>query len=41
MDIWEANSMASAYTLHPCSFDGNVVCEDPASCGDAEHRYDG
>lgn len=41
MDIWEANTMASAYTLHPCGQDGHFVCEDPVSCGDAEHRYDG
>ena len=25
MDIWEANSVASAYTLHPCDTVGQVV----------------
>ena len=42
MDIWEANSMASAYTLHPCQSEGSNVCTDPVSCGDNEgHRFDG
>ncbi|KAG8962331.1 Exoglucanase 1 [Tulasnella sp. 419] len=27
MDIWEANSIASAYTPHPCSADGLYRCE--------------
>ena len=25
MDIWEANSQASAYTVHPCNLDGFKV----------------
>jgi cellulose 1,4-beta-cellobiosidase len=40
MDIWEANSMASAYTLHPCKGDGQTVCEDDVTCGDGTHRFD-
>jgi len=33
LDIWEANSMASAYTPHPCSEPGLTKCEGTA-CGD-------
>lgn len=42
MDIWEANSMATAYTLHPCNVDeGSKVCEDKVTCGDDENRFKG
>ncbi|KAL5500902.1 CBH1_5 [Sanghuangporus vaninii] len=42
MDVWEANSMAAAYTPHTCSITGQVRCEDPVACGDSpDHRYDG
>merc|ERR1712087_459098 len=42
MDIWEANSMANAYTPHPCDVTGQLKCEGTA-CGDnvAGERYDG
>jgi len=42
MDIWEANSRATAYTPHPCSVQGAQRCEETA-CGDNEkgERYDG
>eukprot|EP00475_Leptophrys_vorax_P008328 TRINITY_DN1536_c0_g1_i7.p1 TRINITY_DN1536_c0_g1~~TRINITY_DN1536_c0_g1_i7.p1 ORF type:complete len:435 (+),score=110.93 TRINITY_DN1536_c0_g1_i7:1192-2496(+) len=43
MDIWEANSMASAFTAHPCSLNsGNHRCEG-TECGDIEtnERYKG
>lgn len=42
MDIWEANSMATAYTPHPCMTTGPVRCEGK-DCGDnaAGQRYDG
>jgi len=42
MDIWEANSRATAYTPHPCSTTGVAMCEGVA-CGDNEkgQRYDG
>jgi cellulose 1,4-beta-cellobiosidase len=43
MDIWESNSMASAFTAHPCSLDeGNHKCEG-TECGDIEtnERYKG
>mmetsp|Transcript_91759 Transcript_91759/g.165699 ORF Transcript_91759/g.165699 Transcript_91759/m.165699 type:complete len:487 (-) Transcript_91759:329-1789(-) len=42
MDIWEANSRATAYTPHPCSIEGSLRCEG-AACGDNEGggRYDG
>mmetsp|Transcript_123108 Transcript_123108/g.274940 ORF Transcript_123108/g.274940 Transcript_123108/m.274940 type:complete len:643 (-) Transcript_123108:276-2204(-) len=44
MDIWEANSMANAYTPHPCNLDtpGQYACEG-VECGDndAGERYKG
>lgn len=42
MDIWEANSRATAYTPHPCSVAGPYRC-DGVECGDnsAGQRYDG
>ncbi|CAE7218070.1 cbhB [Symbiodinium natans] len=42
MDIWEANSRATAYTPHPCSITGPYVCEG-TECGDnsEDERYDG
>jgi len=42
MDIWEANSMATAYTPHPCDIDGQLKC-DGLECGDNSEgqRYDG
>ena len=32
MDIWEANSMAAAYTPHPCNKDGPYKCTDGTDC---------
>merc|ERR1719414_2351897 len=45
MDIWEANSMATAYTPHPCDLDetnAQLKCEGVA-CGDNDkgERYQG
>jgi len=42
MDIWEANSMATAYTPHTCSVEKLYRCEG-IECGDnaAGQRYDG
>merc|ERR1719203_1245788 len=42
MDIWEANSMANAYTPHPCAITGQLKCEG-TDCGDngKGERYDG
>merc|ERR1711920_547918 len=42
MDIWEANSRSAAYTPHPCSVKGAVVCEGK-ECGDNDknQRYEG
>ncbi|KAI1811167.1 cellulose 1,4-beta-cellobiosidase [Poronia punctata] len=42
MDIWEANSMATAYTPHPCSNSGYHVCEGN-DCGGtySDDRYAG
>jgi len=42
MDIWEANSMANAYTPHPCNIKGQLRCEGK-DCGDNDkgERYEG
>lgn len=42
MDIWEANSMATAYTPHPCNIEGQLKCEG-VDCGDNDQgeRYKG
>jgi len=40
MDLWEANSISTAYTPHPCSKLGLVACEG-TECGDGDARYDG
>jgi len=42
MDIWEANSMANAYTPHPCDVTGQLRCEG-RECGDndSNERYQG
>merc|ERR1719356_1299392 len=42
MDIWEANSMANAYTPHPCDITGQLKCEG-TDCGDNDRgeQYDG
>jgi cellulose 1,4-beta-cellobiosidase len=44
MDIWEANSMATAYTPHPCTMDEEpqLRCEG-TDCGDNDkgQRYEG
>lgn len=40
MDIWEANSMASAVTPHVCNVDGQYRC-DGTECGDGDDRYSG
>ena len=43
MDIWEANSMATAYTPHTCDSDITQYRCEGTSCGDndAGERYDG
>jgi cellulose 1,4-beta-cellobiosidase len=41
MDIWEANSISTAYTPHPCKGQGLTECTDAASCGDGDSRYTG
>merc|ERR1712157_432540 len=33
IDIWEANSISTAYTMHSCSTDGQTRCEG-TDCGD-------
>ena len=42
MDIWEANSMANAYTPHTCATEGPYRCEG-IECGDNDQgeRYEG
>ncbi|KAF2032752.1 exoglucanase-like protein 1 precursor [Setomelanomma holmii] len=41
MDVWEANSIATAYTPHPCKGTGIQECTDDVSCGDGSNRYSG
>jgi hypothetical protein len=41
MDIWEANSISTAYTPHPCKGTGLQECTDDVSCGDGDNRYSG
>jgi cellulose 1,4-beta-cellobiosidase len=40
MDVWEANSISTAYTPHPCKKNGITKCSD-AECGDGDNRYGG
>ncbi|KAF2631243.1 glycoside hydrolase family 7 protein [Macroventuria anomochaeta] len=40
MDIWEANSVSTAYTPHPCKGTGLVACTG-TDCGDGDDRYKG
>lgn len=42
MDIWEANSRATAFTPHPCDITGTLKCEG-IECGDNAkgQRFDG
>lgn len=41
MDIWEANSISTAYTPHGCTVDGPYRCSG-AECGDnGDNRYGG
>ncbi|KAF1949584.1 glycoside hydrolase [Byssothecium circinans] len=40
MDIWEANSISTAYTPHVCSKDGQTRCSG-TECGDGDNRYGG
>ncbi|TRM62898.1 glycoside hydrolase family 7 protein [Schizophyllum amplum] len=40
MDIWEANSQATAVTPHTCTVAGQTRCEG-TDCGDGDERYDG
>jgi cellulose 1,4-beta-cellobiosidase len=38
MDVWEANSIAAAYTPHPCTSTGLTRCTGNA-CGGSANRY--
>lgn len=40
MDIWEANSVASAFTPHPCTSTGQTRCTG-TDCGAGDERLDG
>lgn len=40
MDLWEANSISTAYTPHPCTITGQYRCEG-TECGDGNNRYGG
>ena len=39
MDIWEANSISSAYTPHVCTSTGLTRCQG-TDCGDGDQRYE-
>lgn len=41
MDLWEANSLATALTAHSCAATRQTRCESAADCGDDEQRYAG
>jgi len=41
VDIWEANSTSSAYTMHPCNISGLYRCESESECGSYDDRYNG
>jgi cellulose 1,4-beta-cellobiosidase len=38
MDLWEANSISTAYTPHPCTTAGQTSCTGTA-CGGPDNRY--
>jgi len=40
LDLWEANSISSAYTPHPCSITGQYRCNG-TECGAGSLRYSG
>jgi len=40
MDVWEANSISTAYTPHVCTVHGQYRCEG-TECGDGSNRYGG
>ncbi|CAA7263714.1 unnamed protein product [Cyclocybe aegerita] len=40
MDIWEANSISTAYTPHPCTVTGQYRCSG-AECNTPTERYNG
>jgi len=40
MDIWEGNSVSSAYTPHVCTIQGQYRCNG-TDCGDGNERYSG
>jgi len=41
MDIWEANSISTAYTAHSCSSDGHMRCEGDDCGNDVDNRFKG
>ena len=41
MDIWEANSISTAVTPHPCSKPGQTMCTSDVECGSGSNRYQG
>ncbi|KAF2149946.1 glycoside hydrolase family 7 protein [Myriangium duriaei CBS 260.36] len=40
-DVWEANSISSAFTPHPCKNIGQTKCTTAADCGAGSNRYTG
>jgi cellulose 1,4-beta-cellobiosidase len=41
IDIWEANKMSMAYTMHSCSVDGQTRCEGTDCGDDGDDRFKG
>lgn len=41
MDVWEANSMSTAYTPHVCTVQGQYRCSDTQCGDDPNNRYGG
>lgn len=40
LDVFEANRMAGALTVHPCNTEGKHTCQGGMECGDGdEHQY--
>ena len=41
MDIWEANSISSSFTAHPCWTEHLTRCDTDLECGDGINRHKG
>lgn len=41
VDLWEANSRATAFAIHPCAVRGVEACDNDVDCGVDAHRHEG